>query len=175
MHMSALPPSLLQYAASHRDQRNIALHLICVPLVLLALALLISPIFWTWPKWGMPFIWAFLLAITYFYTRAAGYLGLTASGFIAVIGGIGILTSQWVSLWASVFLLLAGYLLHRLGHWYEGNYRKFLPRFAFLGAAPLFVTARLMRHQTYFQHACAAIETQVGAPYLRDMANATQD
>ncbi|HEY2608686.1 MAG TPA: Mpo1-like protein, partial [Paraburkholderia sp.] len=40
--MSTLTQQLTQYAAYHRDRRNIATHFIGIPLIVLALAVLLS-------------------------------------------------------------------------------------------------------------------------------------
>ncbi|CAK7032185.1 hypothetical protein [Saezia sanguinis] len=174
--MHAQPPTaLMQYAALHRDQRNILLHTICIPIMMLAMGWLLSPLLWQWPNWPAPAGALLLLGITGFYVYFAGYLGLVTSVLIAVLFCAGQLFYSWLGLISGSIVLLLGYLLHRLGHWYEGNYFLFRFQFPTLLAAPLFATAEIMRHLGFFHPLCAAIETRVGTSYVRDMVNVQSD
>uniref|UniRef100_UPI00194E9B49 Mpo1-like protein n=1 Tax=Pseudomonas ogarae (strain DSM 112162 / CECT 30235 / F113) TaxID=1114970 RepID=UPI00194E9B49 len=67
--MKSLVDHLSQYAAYHRDPRNIASHFIGIPLIVVAVAVLLSR-----PEWSLGGLWlspAVLLALAsaWFYLR----------------------------------------------------------------------------------------------------------
>ncbi|HWT38370.1 MAG TPA: Mpo1-like protein, partial [Paraburkholderia sp.] len=72
--MRTLTDQLAQYAAYHRDRRNIATHFIGIPLIVLALAVLLSRPAWTlaalpftvspaWLLFGLSVIYYFVLDV----------------------------------------------------------------------------------------------------------------
>ena len=74
--MKSLVDHLSQYAAYHRDPRNIASHFIGIPLIVVAVAVLLSR-----PEWSVGGLWlspAVLLALfsAWFYLRLELALGV---------------------------------------------------------------------------------------------------
>lgn len=166
-----LPLALMQYAAHHRDQRNITLHTICVPLVIFSITLLLSLLSSKWELWGLTACLVFLVGITVFYTHIAGMLGVMTSSMIVGLYLLSQILGQWIGVTTSLVLLFSGYMLHRLGHWYEGNYKLLSLRFSYFSAAPLFATLHLMKHTGIFKNLRSAVDAYAGPVYLRDMMN----
>ena len=74
--MKSLVDHLSQYAAYHRDPRNIASHFIGIPLIVVAVAVLLSR-----PEWSLGGLWISLavllaLASAWFYLRLEVKLGV---------------------------------------------------------------------------------------------------
>lgn len=73
--MKSLVDHLSQYAAYHRDPRNIASHFIGIPLIVVAVAVLLSR-----PEWSLGGLWispavVLALASAWFYLRLEVKLG----------------------------------------------------------------------------------------------------
>lgn len=171
-----IPPVLLQFAVHHRDERNIILHMMCLPLLLLAVTFLFNSALAPWTQSTVNLLyWSLLGIITLGYVAFAGLLGLTSSIVIIMICTAGHMVSQWGSSFVTFFtgfiLLILSYTLHRLGHWYEGNYKTLPCTFSFIAAAPLYITARGLQQHLYFRKICASLDKQGGPIYVRDMIN----
>ena len=176
MHTLNIPSALRQFASLHRDERNIILHMVCLPLIVLSAAFLFNTLLSPWGQGVINLVyWLLLGLMTLCYVRFAGLLGFTSSIAIILICIVGHVLSQWGGSFAALLtgfiLLLFAYTLHRLGHWYEGNYRTFPLTFSLIAAAPLFVTARALQQHPYFKAICHSLDQQAGPIYVRDMAN----
>lgn len=171
-----IPSALREFAMLHRDERNIILHMVCLPLFILSAAFLFNSMLSAWGQSTTHLLcWSLLGMMTLCYTRFAGLLGLTSSLLMILIYIAGHVLSQLssplITLVAGFALLVIGYLLHRLGHWYEGNYRVLPLALSLFAAAPLYITARCLRQHPYFKRICLSLEQQAGPIYIRDMAN----
>ncbi|MGA8033341.1 MAG: Mpo1-like protein [Casimicrobiaceae bacterium] len=73
---------MVQYAAYHRDRRNIATHFIGIPLIVFAIGVLLARV----PVAGFTVAWlAWGLATTWYLTRGSLVLGLATSVVNAVL------------------------------------------------------------------------------------------
>lgn len=163
--------SLAAYAGYHRDQRNIATHLLGIPLVVLSLAVWLGRTEWSgWTlSWGL---WA-LSALWYLSRRGAFVVGLGVVVMTALLVALATpLASGSLGLWlaSGSTLWLAGWTLQALGHYYEGRRPAFSgdPRALLVG--PQFVVAEWL-----FSLGCCLtlrdqIERRVGPKHLRDLA-----
>lgn len=144
--MSMLETNLAHYAAYHRNYRNVATHMIGVPLILLAVVILTSrPLIDVDPFYFTP---AFLLSALagIFYLRLDVGYGLTISAVLIAANFVGINvaglpTPLWLSLGLGAFIV--GWALQFIGHHYEGRKPAFLDDVTGLLIGPLFIIAEI--------------------------------
>ncbi|POA84360.1 MULTISPECIES: Mpo1 family 2-hydroxy fatty acid dioxygenase [Pseudomonas] len=168
--MKSLVDHLSQYAAYHRDPRNIASHFIGIPMIVVAVAVLLSR-----PAWSMAGLsWspALLLALaaSVFYLRLEVRLGVLMTVLMALSVWAGqVLAAQSTGLWLSsgLGLFVIGWVVQFIGHYYEGRKPAFVDDLSGLIVGPLFVVAELafllgLRHDLK-----QAIEQRSGPVALR--------
>lgn len=144
--MKSLVDHLSQYAAYHRDRRNIASHFIGIPLIVVAVAVLLSR-----PQWPLAGLWlspAVLLALASagFYLRLEIRLGVLMSlllGLSVWLGNVMAQQSTGVWLGSGVGLFVIGWAIQFVGHYYEGRKPAFVDDVTGLIVGPLFVVAEL--------------------------------
>ena len=163
--MKTLTDHLTQYAAYHRDQRNILTHIIGIPLIVVAVAILLSK-----PGWDMAGIWlspALIVAsaAAIFYLILDLKLGLAMTVLLVLSLWLGMLSAQlstglWLALGLGLFIL--GWIIQFIGHYFEGKKPAFIDDIMGLAIGPLFVVAELafllgLRRALEFE-----IETRLG-------------
>lgn len=142
--MKTLVDHLAQYAAYHRDRRNIASHFIGIPMIVLAVAVLLSrPGFELLGLWLAP---ATLLALAsaLFYLRLDTRFGLLMAVLLGLCLWAGAAlaaasTALWLS--AGLGLFVVGWIIQFVGHYYEGRKPAFVDDVTGLVIGPLFVAA----------------------------------
>ncbi|TIX50306.1 DUF962 domain-containing protein [Alteraurantiacibacter aquimixticola] len=144
--MSALAKSLAAYGEYHRDRRNVATHLVGIPMIVLAVLVLLSrPL---WEVVGLPLNPAILasVAAAVFYLRLDLRFGLV----MAALLGLGcwlalplaaLPTAQWLG-WG-IGLFVAGWIFQFIGHGFEGRKPAFVDDLKSLLVGPLFVVAEV--------------------------------
>lgn len=170
--MKNLTDHLSQYAAYHRDSRNIVSHFVGIPLIVIAVTVLLSR-----PGWMLGGLWLSPAAIVaaasvVFYLRLDRPFGLLMGVLLGVCLWAGAVLAQqptmvWLS--AGVGLFVLGWVIQFIGHYYEGRKPAFVDDVMGLVIGPLFVVAELaflagMRKP--LQH---AIEERVGVVRKRDL------
>lgn len=153
--MKSLVDHLSQYAAYHRDPRNIASHFIGIPMIVVAVAVLLSR-----PEWQVAGLWlspAVLLALfsAGFYLRLELALGVLMSVLMGLSVWAGhVLAAQSTLVWLSsgIGLFVLGWVIQFVGHYYEGRKPAFVDDVSGLIVGPLFVVAELafllgLRHE----------------------------
>ncbi|WP_213878353.1 Mpo1-like protein [Pseudomonas sp. dw_358] len=137
---------LSQYAAYHRDRRNILTHFIGIPLIVLAVAILLSrPGGWLGGLWWSPALLV-SLASALFYLRLDLRLGLLMAALLALCLWAGqTLAAQSTGLWLSsgVGAFVLGWAIQFVGHYYEGRKPAFIDDVSGLIVGPLFVVVEL--------------------------------
>ncbi len=137
---------LTQYAAYHRDQRNIATHFVGVPMIVFSVVLAqaqiaIGPIHFAWIS--------IILAGTY-YIWLDRTLGLASTVLLILCGIVASIisaqTSAATSLFIAIFLFVAGWVIQFIGHRYEGMKPAFVDDLIGLMIGPLFVVAEVFFH-----------------------------
>ncbi|MDN7509103.1 DUF962 domain-containing protein [Burkholderia multivorans] len=127
--MKTLEDHLSQYAAYHRDARNIATHLVGIPLIVFAVEVLLSrpalAVFYVRLDLRFGIAMAALLA-----------LGLWAAQTVARLP-----TAQWLAIGVGAFVI--GWIVQFVGHWFEGRKPAFVDDLIGLAIGPLFVVAEL--------------------------------
>lgn len=144
--VKTLTDHLAQYAAYHRDPRNIATHFVGVPMIMLAVVVLLSR-----PAWLMgdlpasPALVA-ALASCFFYFRLDFRFGVAMAALVSamlVAGHWLALQSTAVWLASGVGLFVVGWIIQFVGHYFEGRKPAFVDDVTGLIIGPLFVVAEL--------------------------------
>lgn len=144
--MKTLTEQLVQYARYHRDRRNIATHLVGVPMIVLAVTILLDR-----PAWSLgslmlsPAVLAALAASLYYLRlhRGLGLLmALLLACSLAVAHQLSVLaTPVWLGWGVGLFVL--GWIIQFVGHAWEGRKPAFVDDIMGLLIGPLFVVVEL--------------------------------
>jgi uncharacterized membrane protein YGL010W len=170
--MRSLTDHLANYADYHRDRRNIATHFFGIPVIVLAIAALLSR-----PAvdvGGLPLSPA-LVAIAgtcVFYFRLDLRYGLTMTalmGLAAVFGAqvAALSTTTWLVV--SLGMFVGGWVVQFVGHFFEGKKPAFVDDLVGLVVGPLFVVAEVgfafgLRRELHAEIERRAGPTRVGRP-----------
>src|SRR6476661_7399971 len=145
--MRTLTDQLAQYAAYHRDRRNVATHFVGIPMIVVALAVLLSRPAWTsgvLPVAVSP-AWLVFGASTLYYLALDVPLGAA----MALISTACLALGRWIAsssttTWAGTGagLFIAGWVFQFIGHAaYEHRKPAFSDDLIGLVIGPLFVLA----------------------------------
>jgi uncharacterized membrane protein YGL010W len=171
--MAAATDLMAQYAAYHRDRRNIATHFVGIPLIVFAVgALLARPAFDVggWPLTPAALLWA--ATALWYLTRGNLVLGVATSLanllLIAAALPLGHLdTALWLAWGLGAFLV--GWVIQFIGHYYEGRKPAFVDDLRGLLVGPMFVVAEALFALGWGKALLAEIEARVGPTQLRDL------
>ena len=147
--MTRLEMLLTQYAAYHRDRRNILTHFAGIPLIVFAIiaALWTVPLPGEPPATGVTLGSAVALAAAIYYLFLDRFLGLAMLIVLfAMCAGASELTARLgtgTALGWAAFLFVGGWALQFLGHKYEGMKPAFYDDAKQLLIGPLFVCAEV--------------------------------
>ena len=142
--MRTLTDHLAQYAAYHRDRRNIATHFIGIPMIVLAVAMLLSrPSFLLFGFTLTPAVFAAVAAVI-FYLALDLRFGVAMAVVNALFVWIGYVVAQqstgtWLA--TGIGLFVFGWIVQFVGHYWEGRKPAFVDDLAGLIVGPLFVVA----------------------------------
>ncbi len=169
--MKTLVEHLSQYAEYHRDRRNIATHFVGIPLIVLAVAELLSR-----PGLELAGLWlspAALVAAAaaIFYLRLDLRYGLLMSALLLLSLWFGAaLAVQSTTLWLSVgvALFVIGWIIQFVGHYYEGRKPAFVDDLMGLLVGPLFVVAELGFMLGLRKDVEQAVEERAGPTCIRN-------
>lgn len=164
---------MVQYAAYHRDRRNIATHFVGIPLIVFAIGVLLArPAFEIAgvalaPVW---IIWAF--ATLWYLTRGDLVLGVAVSvtnGILIYLAALvaGGSVASWLTWGVGSFVV--GWVLQFIGHYYEGKKPAFVDDLIGLLVGPMFVTGELLFALGWGKPLLAEIERRVGPTRIRDL------
>jgi uncharacterized membrane protein YGL010W len=166
---------MVQYAAYHRDRRNITTHFVGIPLIVFAVGVLLArPSFPVnqvvltpaWILWGLSAVW--------YLTRGNLVLGAAVSAATALLMALAQplaagSTAAWLTWGIGVFLL--GWVLQFIGHYYEGRKPAFVDDLVGLLVGPMFVTGEMLFSLGLCKPLVEEIERRVGPTMLRDLAH----
>ena len=144
--MKTLTEQLSSYAAYHRDRRNIALHLLGIPLIFASIEMLLSrPAVAASGLTLTPAILISLLA-GFFYLALDLRLGIVMALVLAAGAWLGkaiaaLPTAHWLGIGIGLFVV--GWIVQLVGHLYEGRKPAFLDDLIGLLIGPLFVVAEI--------------------------------
>lgn len=138
---------LAQYAAYHRDRRNIVTHLIGIPMIVLAILILLSRptmdigVIDIVPA-NIVVIWA-----VFFYIRLDIKLGLLMTVLLWIGLNVGLMIAQQpTAIWLTwgIGLFIVGWVFQFIGHYFEGRKPAFVDDLMGLAIGPLFVVAEVV-------------------------------
>nr|WP_233252697.1 Mpo1-like protein [Limnohabitans sp. T6-20] len=162
-------PLMVQYAHYHRDRRNIATHLLGIPLIFLSIGVLLLGPSWTvagheltlaWCVWALTSLW--------YLSRGDLLLGgatvLVNGALIAVAHQVPPWTAAWgVPVWqAGLGLFAIGWVFQFVGHYFEGRKPAFVDDLVGLLVGPMFVVGELLMGVGLLPKMRRDIERQAG-------------
>jgi len=165
---------LSQYAAYHRDRRNIVSHFVGVPMIVFALGVLLARPAFVLGGMALTPAWVvFALVAAWYLSRGDLGLGLAVSAAVGVLlllaervsGGS---VASWLA-WGIGFFVV-GWVIQFIGHWYEGRKPAFIDDIIGLLVGPMFVTAEALFAFGWNRNLLAEIERRAGPTMLRDLA-----
>lgn len=166
---------MVQYAAYHRDRRNIATHFVGIPLIVFSIGVLLSrPELFSLGGFPVTPAWVLWLASTAWYlTRGNLVLGaavsLTNGVLILLAHGLALdTTAAWLAWGIGSFLL--GWVIQFVGHYYEGRKPAFVDDLIGLLVGPMFVTGEGLFALGWGKPLLAEIERHAGPTVLRDLS-----
>ena len=146
--MRTLTDHLSQYAAYHRDRRNIATHVVGVPLIVFAVMVLASrPVLFELGAAPVtPALLASLATVAWYVSldrplgllMAVAFAAMLAAALPIAAAG----TASWLGWGLGLFVL--GWIVQFVGHWYEGRKPAFVDDLIGLVVGPLFVAAEVV-------------------------------
>lgn len=142
--MKSLVEQLSQYAAYHRDRRNIATHFVGIPMIVASLCILLSrPTLIDGVHWLTPGSIICALATLYYVKLDVRYAIVLAAYLAACMFGAEAMDSLSTGAWlaAGGGLFIVGWAIQFWGHYYEGRKPAFIDDLIGLMIGPLFVTA----------------------------------
>ena len=166
--MKSLVDHLSQYAAYHRDPRNIASHFIGIPLIVVAVAVLLSRPQWA-GGWVSPAVLV-ALASAWFYLRLELRLGVLMTVLLGLCIWAGqVLAQQSTLVWlaSGIGMFVVGWAIQFVGHHYEGRKPAFVDDVTGLIVGPLFVVVELAFLLGLRRDLKEQIEARVGGVRLR--------
>lgn len=167
---------MAQYAAYHRDRRNIATHFIGIPLIVFAISALLARAEFTLA--GAPMNAAIVLwGVSALWYLTRGNLGLGVA--TAVVNGVltalamtathTATTGSWLVIGVGSFVV--GWVFQFVGHYYEGRKPAFVDDLVGLLVGPMFVVGEALFMLGWGRGLLAEIEKRVGPTHLRDLAH----
>ena len=122
--MSRIADHLANYAAYHRDGRNVATHMLGIPLIVLAIQLLLArPVLMDDPTPVTPALAVSAMAVWYYL-----WLDLRLGLVMAVLLSLGVVLTEAVAaafpasrIVLAVGVFVVGWVLQFIGHWFEGR------------------------------------------------------
>ncbi|MDH4581524.1 DUF962 domain-containing protein [Pseudomonas sp. BN415] len=169
--MKTLIDQLGQYAEYHRDRRNIATHFVGIPLIVVAVAVLLSrPGTEAFGLWLSPAAGVSLVSALYYFRLDLRY-GLVMAALLVLSLWIGAaLAVQGTAAWlgAGLGMFVVGWVIQFIGHYYEGRKPAFVDDLAGLIIGPLFVVAELGFLLGLRKEVEHAVEERAGPTCIRE-------
>lgn len=144
--MKTLIEHLANYAAYHRDPRNVATHFIGIPMIVLAVTALLGrpamPL-GDGSAYLTPAMVVYALSCLFYLRLSLGFgVAMTAILGVFLYAGAWIAampTGQWLGVGIGLFVL--GWVIQFVGHYYEGRKPAFVDDLVGLLIGPLFLVA----------------------------------
>jgi len=166
---------LSKYAEYHRDRRNIATHLVGVPMIVFAVVTLLSRPAVDVGGWALTPAWVAVAIAGVYYLLLDVSLGVSLTLIIALMtwaGGQIAAMSTPVWLATGIGMFVVGWIIQFVGHHYEGRKPAFVDDILGLVIGPLFVWAEVVFALGMKQSLAKGIEARVGPTHVRDMKKA---
>ena len=145
--MKSIEENLTQYAAYHRDRRNIATHFAGIPMIVFAIIVALQTAWISLGPVDVTLAAVVSLAICVYYLRLDWMFGVTmAVVLLAMCAAASEITARLAlgpTLGLAAAIFVAGWALRFLGHKYEGLKLAFHDDVMQLAVGPLFVCAEV--------------------------------
>ncbi len=171
--MKSFVDYLSQYAAYHRDKRNIATHFVGIPMIVVAVAMLLSrPVFMQVDGVALSPALIVVALTALFYLRLDIRFGVAMTVFLLACLWLGQRVAQfdtqgWLA-WG-IGLFVVGWVFQFVGHYYEGRKPAFVDDLIGLIVGPLFVAAEFAFAMGLRKDVQQAVEARVGPTLIRQM------
>ncbi len=166
---------MVQYARYHRDQRNIATHMVGVPMIVFGLGVLLSRGQLTSGDAGLSLAWlAWGLATLWYLSRGHLLLGMAvslANGLLFALAHLAAAGTLSHRLSWGLGFFVGGWIFQFIGHYYEGKKPAFADDLVGLLVGPMFITAELLFALGLARPLQREIERRAGPTVLRDLAH----
>ena len=143
--MKSLTQQLGQYAAYHRDRRNVMTHFVGIPMIVLAATILLARPTFAIGDWFISPALLVAVVLTLYYLkldlRYGLVMGVLLTLALALAGEVAEGTDLMPWLGWGVGLFVVGWIIQFIGHHYEGRKPAFLDDIMGLAIGPLFVVA----------------------------------
>ena len=143
--MRSLQENLTQYAAYHRDRRNIATHFVGVPMIVFSIVLALNEWHFSLGSLQPTLALVAVVAAILYYVSLDIVLGLTMSAILLLMcAGASEITARTatpVALGCALAIFVVGWALQYWGHYFEGMKPAFYDDVKQLLIGPLFVLA----------------------------------
>ena len=175
---TALRPALdllTQYAHYHRDKRNIATHVVGVPMIVFAVGVLLARSTWQLGSISItPAGLLFAAFVLWSLTRGAFALNLISCVVVGVLIWLAhevanSSTVLWLCWGLGSFAL--GWVIQFVGHYYEGRKPAFVDDVTGLIVAPMFVVLEVLAPLGMFTGLMHDVERVAGPVRLRNLAH----
>ncbi len=173
--MKTFEQQLSQYAAYHRDPRNIATHFVGVPMILFAVVVLLSrPVLVDAGLPVTPALLAALVAGGYYLLLHRGTGVLMALILAAALAGGHRIAGETTGVWLGwgLGLFVVGWVIQAIGHLFEGRKPAFFDDLVGLIIGPLFVLCEALFAAGLLAGTRAAIEGVAGPTARRSPTKA---
>lgn len=160
---------MVQYAHYHRDRRNIATHVVGIPLIFLSIGVLLLGPSWVVAGQTVTLAWA-MWALTSLWYLSRGDV-LLGSATVLVNGLLIALAHELASMvdplglpaWQlGLAVFVAGWIIQFVGHYYEGRKPAFVDDIVGLLVGPMFVVGEVLMAMGLLGQLRMAIERQAG-------------
>ncbi|ULU23890.1 DUF962 domain-containing protein [Dyella terrae] len=163
--MKSLEDQLVSYAAYHRDSRNIATHFVGIPMIVVAVAVLLSrPVF---AVAGFPLspVIVVVALMALYYLRLSRGLGLLMTALLALAAWFGAWAARlpgpvWLGIGIGGFVV--GWVFQFVGHYWEGRKPAFVDDLMGLVIGPLFVVTEAIFMAGRLPELMQAVEARAG-------------
>ena len=143
--MSTIQENLTQYAAYHRDRRNIATHFVGVPMIVFSILLALNEVHFSLGSMMPTLAVVVSVAAILYYVSLDVVLGLSMAAILLLMcagaSEITARTSTPVALGLALAIFVVGWTLQFWGHKFEGMKPAFYDDVRQLLIGPLFVLA----------------------------------
>ena len=166
---------MVQYAAYHRDRRNIATHFVGIPLIVFAIGIFLARAQFdvdqahlsaAWVLWGVTAAWYLSRGNLVLGVATAAVNGLLIWGAHPLaMGG----TGAWLACGLGTFI--TGWVLQFIGHYYEGRKPAFVDDLVGLLVGPMFIVGEALFAAGLCLPLAHEIEQRTGPTLLRDLAH----
>jgi uncharacterized membrane protein YGL010W len=143
--LRSLRENLTQYAACHRDRRNIATHFVGVPMIVFSIVLALNEYHFSLGSLQPTLALVVIAAAILYYVSLDVVLGLTLSAILLLMcAGASEITARTttpVALGCALAIFVVGWALQYWGHYFEGMKPAFYDDVKQLLIGPVFVLA----------------------------------